>query len=184
MMQRLLLAVTLVACGGSSTHAPSRHPSVAESGNPVGAQAPDAAEEDFSTVVQHNLDSVNGFRAQAGLPPVTLDVRLSQFALAASRELADGGPPHGHLKKHNAEIRAAVGATRLFENQGKRGGASPGIDRTTLLKNHVTQILAWMMGEGPGGPHHDTIMSANLRRIGIGIVVVGNRLTLTNDFAD
>ena len=48
----------------------------------------------------------------------------------------------------------------------------------------VDIMLKLMMDEGPGGGHYDNIMSAKLRRIGVGLVYVNARFYMTNDFSD
>jgi uncharacterized protein YkwD len=40
-----------------------------------------------------------------------------------------------------------------------------------------------MIDEGPGGGHHDNMLNPKFRRVGIGLVIDGNELYLTNDFS-
>jgi hypothetical protein len=59
-----------------------------------------------------------------------------------------------------------------------------GGDAVTNGKKQVALLLKIMMDEGPGGGHHDNILSPKYRRVGIGLVYVGDRFYLTNDFSD
>ena len=57
-------------------------------------------------------------------------------------------------------------------------------DRVADGKKQIDLMLKLMMDEGPGGGHYDNMMNAHYRRIGIGLVYVGGKLYLTNDFSD
>ncbi len=51
-------------------------------------------------------------------------------------------------------------------------------------KKQIDVMLKLMMDEGPGGGHHDNMMNPKFRRVGVGLVDVGGRLYMTNDFSD
>jgi uncharacterized protein YkwD len=133
-------------------------------------------------LVKYNVDRVNQYRAQAGLPPLLYDARLSAFAKVGSQRLASDHSPHANFAE-NAQSQHF--GSRSAENQGDPGGV-PVMDADPW-RNATKQVdimLKLMMDEGPGGGHYDNIMSPKLRRIGVGNVYVGNRFYLTNDFSD
>jgi len=41
-----------------------------------------------------------------------------------------------------------------------------------------------MYDEGPGGGHYENMINPKFKRVGIGLVYVGDKLYLTNDFTD
>jgi hypothetical protein len=47
----------------------------------------------------------------------------------------------------------------------------------------VDAALQSMMDEGPGGGHHDNILSAAWGKVGISVLVQDGKLYLTNDFS-
>ena len=133
-------------------------------------------------LVRYNVERVNQYRAQGGLPPLLYDGRLSTFAITGSQRLSRDHTPHANFAE-NAQSQHF--GSRSAENQGDPGGV-PVMDADPW-RNATKQVdimLKLMMDEGPGGGHYDNIMSPKLRRIGIGNVVAGNRLYMTNDFSD
>ena len=133
-------------------------------------------------LVRYNVDRVNQYRAQGGLPPLLYDARLSAFATVGSQRLARDHTPHANFAE-NAQGQHF--GSRSAENQGDPGGV-PALDADPW-KNATKQVdimLKLMMDEGPGGGHYDNIMNPKMRRIGIGNVYVSNRFYMTNDFSD
>ncbi len=132
--------------------------------------------------VRYNVDRVNAYRARGGLPPLLYDARLSAFASAGSQRLARDHIPHANFAE-NAQAQRF--GSRSAENQGDPSGV-PAMDADPSRSAHkqIDVMLKLMIDEGPGGGHYDNIMNPKLRRIGIGIVYVDNRLYLTNDFSD
>jgi hypothetical protein len=131
--------------------------------------------------VQHNLEALNSYRAANGAPALTLSSTLDSFATTGSQQLAAGGPPHGHFQQ-------AVTDQTLFtsgfchsagENQAPGWPLNTGDENGT-----IDGILQNMMAEGPGGSHHDNIINPELRLVGIGLLVQGGGLYLTNDFSN
>ena len=127
--------------------------------------------------IQHNLNQLNAYRAKAGAQTLQLDPKLNQFAQQGSLELKQNHQPHGHFaRKDIFESGFSGGAA---ENQGDpngwpiRGGLNATIDA----------ILRAMINEGPGGGHHDNMLNPKFRRVGIGLVIDGDKLYLTNDFS-
>lgn len=135
---------------------------------------PDVA---LQAAIQHNLHQLNAYRARAGAQALQLDPTLNAFALQGSLELQRNHIPHGHFQRRNVFESGFTGGAA--ENQGDpngwpiRGGLNTTIDA----------ILQAMIDEGPGGGHHDNMLNPKFRRVGIGLVVDGNELYLTNDFS-
>jgi hypothetical protein len=129
--------------------------------------------------VQHCVSTINSYRSQAGVPPIQLSSTLSMFSQAASEALAAGGAPHQYF------IDASNSGT-LFSS-GFCGGAAenqaPGWQVTGSLNDTIDAVLQAMMAEGPGGGHHDNIVSAGNALVGVGLVVANGSLYFTNDFS-
>ena len=128
---------------------------------------------------EYNLDRLNAYRAKIKAPPLQLDAQLGDFARAGSLQLLNDHLPHGHIKAAN--VWAAGFIARAAENQGDPNGwPLQGI----TVQEAIDQILQAMIDEGPGGGHHDNMLNAEFRRVGIGLIVNDNKLYLTNDFSD
>lgn len=133
-------------------------------------------------LVRYNVERVNHYRAQGGLPPLLYDARLSAFATQGSRRLARDHVPHANFAEH---AQAQKFGSRSAENQGDPGGVPvmhP--DPWTNATKQVDIMLKLMMDEGPGGGHYDNIMNPKMRRLGVGNIHVNNRFYMTNDFSD
>lgn len=134
-------------------------------------------------LVKHNLDRVNGYRAQKGLPALLYDSHISAFATRGSEQLSRDHTPHAHFAA-NAQGARGFGS-RSAENQGDPNGVpSMAPDAFTNGKRQIDIMLKMMMDEGPGGGHYENIVNPRYRRIGIGLVYAGGKLYLTNDFSD
>lgn len=134
-------------------------------------------------LVRYNVERVNAYRAQKGLAALLYDAKVSAFARRGSEQLAHDHAPHAHFA---ANAKGAPGfGSRAAENQGDPGGV-PSLDPDASKngRKQVDIMLKMMMDEGPGGGHYDNMMNAHFRRIGIGLVYVGGRLYMTNDFSD
>jgi len=139
---------------------------------------------DADRFARYNLDRINEYRAREGLVPLVLDAKLSAFALEGSRESKAGGPAHGHIAHASKDEFERAGFTKGFwaENQGWSSRVAP--DATANEEKQIAGLLQGMMNEGPGGGHHDNILSKGARRLGVGIVMdADGGITLTNDFA-
>jgi uncharacterized protein YkwD len=204
----LLVAVVMAACGGSTTRpgtASSSDPEVEEkvvterlpdgtikkttirtTRKVVPAPAPPPRPADSypsDPRVRYNVDRINAYRARAGLAPLLYDAKISAFAHAGSERLAQDHTPHAHFAAH---AQGAPGfGSRSAENQGDPGGV-PALDADPAAngRKQIDIMLKLMMDEGPGGGHYDNMMNPRFRRVGIGLVVVGNKLYMTNDFSD
>ncbi len=133
--------------------------------------------------VRHNVERVNAYRAQKGLEPLLYDAKISAFARAGSERLAKDHVAHAHFA---ANAKGAPGfGSRTAENQGDPNGVpAMDADAVTSGKKQIDVMLKLMMDEGPGGGHHDNMMNPRYRRIGVGLVDVGGKLYMTNDFSD
>jgi len=131
----------------------------------------------ISEAVQHNLKGLNAYRAKVGAPALKLDTKLNEFALEASKVLLKNHKAHHHFSTANTWASGFTGGAA--ENQGDPNGWT----LRGSLNITVDDILKAMFDEGLGGGHHDNMMNPDFRRVGIGLVVVDNKLYLTNDFS-
>lgn len=134
-------------------------------------------------LVRYNVEQVNAYRAQKNLPALLYDAKISAFARRGSEQLGRDHSPHAHFA---ANAKGAPGfGSRAAENQGDPSGV-PVLDPDASKngKKQIDIMLKLMMDEGPGGGHYDNMMNPRFRRIGIGLVYVGDRLYLTNDLSD
>lgn len=151
---------------------PVNQPPVASPSQPL-----PSVDKNIEAAVLYNFQRLNAHRARAGAPALLLDPGISDFARQGSLELKQNHQAHGHFR--NADVWASGFAGGAAENQGDpngwpiRGGLNATIDA----------ILQAMINEGPGGGHHDNMLNPKFRRVGIGLVVDGNKLYLTNDFS-
>ncbi len=134
-------------------------------------------------LVRYNVERVNAYRAQKGLPPLLYDATISAFALRGSQQYAKDHTPHAHFAA-NAQGAAGFGS-KAAENQGDPSGVpAMDADPTRSGQKQIDTMMKLMMDEGPGGGHYDNMMNPRFRRIGIGLFYAGGKLYLTNDFSD
>ena len=134
-------------------------------------------------IARYNVERVNAYRAQHGRAPLLYDAAISAFARQGSERLAKDHTPHANFAAH---AQGAPGfGSRSAENQGDPSGV-PAMDADPARNSQkqVDIMLKLMMDEGPGGGHYENMLNARFRRIGIGIVYVGARMYMTNDFSD
>lgn len=133
--------------------------------------------------VRYNVERVNAYRAEKGLPALLFDAKISAFAHAGSDQLSHDHSPHAHFA---ANIKGAAGfGSRSAENQGDPSGVPPlDANASTSGRKQIDVMLKLMMDEGPGGGHYENMMSTRYRRIGVGLVYAGGKLYMTNDFSD
>jgi uncharacterized protein YkwD len=132
---------------------------------------------------------INGSRTQAGLKSYVLDATLSAFALAGSQELSMDHMPHQHFMNASANgtlfTPASGFRSSAGENQGDPNGwGQASTDPTTNELTQIDQIMAAMFAEGPSGGHYQNMMSTTFTRVGVGLLEVGGKLYLTNDFSN
>lgn len=134
-------------------------------------------------LVRYNVERVNAYRAQKGLPPLLYDATISAFALRGSQQYAKDHTPHAHFAA-NAQGAPGFGS-KAAENQGDPSGVpAMDADPTRSGQKQIDTMMKLMMDEGPGGGHYDNMMNPRFRRIGIGLFYAGGKLYLTNDFSD
>jgi len=133
--------------------------------------------------VQYNVERINEYRARAHLPPLLYDAQIAAFARTGSARLSRDHVPHANFVENG---RGAPGfSSRLGENQGDPNGVpAMSTDPVENWRLQIDFMLKLMMDEGRGGGHHDNIMNSRFRRVGVGLVHVGGRLYMTNDFSD
>jgi uncharacterized protein YkwD len=142
-----------------------------------GAHSSSSGDGGVDPAVQHNLDQLNYYRAQAGVAPLQLSTQLDQFATAGDQALAAGGQAHAHF--HAAGQDGSLWTSGFCHNAGENQAPGwPVSDENAT----VDAILKSMMDEGPGGGHHDNIVNPQFRLVGIGLIDQGG-LYLTNDFS-
>lgn len=144
-------------------------------------------------LVQYNVDRINDYRKKHGRAAVVYDAKISAFASNGSKQLAVDHKSHAHF---NAKIKGALSdpdamkgksgfGSRGAENQGDWDGIprlAP--DKLENGKQQIDITLKLMMDEGPGGGHYENMLNPKFKRVGIGLVYVGDRLYMTNDFSD
>ena len=140
----------------------------------------------METLIAYNIAGINSYRAKKGLPPVVEDKKLDEYALAGSTQLSVDHKPHAHIEH---DVKAGTIGSFGFsgggaENQGDPSGIfSFSDDMLSNGKQQIDWALATMYKEGPGGGHYDNMMNGAFRRVGIGLLFVGSRLYMTNDFS-
>ena len=143
----------------------------------------------FSTFQRHNLAVINAYRARKGLVPLKLSASLSTFAHAGSVELSHDHKPHAHFVAAGASLFNKGFKLSAGKNQGDPHGW-PVLVQNDPARNRNAQIddiQKVMFAEGPGAGHahghYMNIMNPKFRRVGVGLVDVGGKLYLTNDFS-
>jgi uncharacterized protein YkwD len=119
------------------------------------------------------LGYVNGVRKLNSVGSLVRDEPLDAFAQAGSDELAQDHRPNQHMAQHAQEVHGTSA-----EIQGPPDGVRPG-----PLQDRLAELLLGWMGEGLGGMHHDALLRADWRKIGVGIVSRAGRMYFTVDFS-
>jgi uncharacterized protein YkwD len=161
------------------------------SGGTSGSSGTSGGTSPFDQFQQHNLAVINQYRATKNLMPVTLDKQLCTFALAGSQELAMDHTPHQHfISASNAGTIWSSGFSMgAAENQGDPNGwYKMSNDPTTNEMMQIDSIQLAMFNEGPGTGeahgHYMNMMNPAQKRVGVGLLMVGTSLYLTNDFSE
>ncbi|MGH7440899.1 MAG: CAP domain-containing protein [Polyangiaceae bacterium] len=138
------------------------------------ARPPDVPDHEMTAEEAHEyvLGYVNGIRKLSHLPALVRDPALDAFALAGSMELAQDHRQNQHIIDRHQEF-----AGRSSEIQGSPEGLTPG-----PLEDQIGATLVRWVAEGPGGMHHDAIVSPTWRKLGAGLVSVEGRAYFTVDF--
>ena len=131
---------------------------------PASAQQFDVAGE------KHLVELINQARAGEGLPPLAVDERLTQAAQKHTALMAkDDKPSHQLGEEPPLQVRVAnegLRSDRQAENVG--------------LEMDVAGAHAMLMGSAP---HRANILSPDYNAVGVGVMQVGEKLYVTEDFA-
>jgi len=144
-------------------------------------------------LVKYNVDAINVYRKKHGGPMLKYDAKISIFAAAASKQLSSDHKAHAYFNAHiktslsdpDAQKGKSGFGSRGAENQGDWDGV-PRMDPNNLAngKKQIDVMMKLMYDEGPGGGHYENMINPKFKRVGIGLVYVGDKLYLTNDFTD
>jgi uncharacterized protein YkwD len=131
---------------------------------PPPTPAPAAAAIDPNQAATEFFDDTNAARADAGLPRLTWRADAATLAVAHSVEMAQQGSIwHGNFV--TAATLHSLGASALGEN--------------VAMGQAVAQIHDAFMNS----PHHrDNILDSAFNQVGIGVIVSGDTLFVTEDF--
>jgi uncharacterized protein YkwD len=145
----------------------------------------------FDQFEEHNLATVNMYRAMKSLQPVTLDLTLCTFALKGSLELSMDHTPHQHFitAGNDGSLWNSGFMSGAAENQGDPNGwYKMNNDPTQNELLQIDDIQLQMFNEGPGTGeahgHYMNMMNPAMKRLGVGLLMVGTSLYLTNDFSE
>jgi hypothetical protein len=174
----VVLVIMLSACGGSQV---AHVPPPSADARPVAASLPPVSDQ-LDACRQHNLEVLNGYRAQAGVSPLALDANLTAFAQAGSKQYARDQVPHAHMKENG---RAMFRGRYRHENQGPKVGVPlDGANLVESCKERITVLTARFMEKGPGEGHHDAVVDPRHHLLGVGLYVENNLMWITNDFLE
>ena len=139
------------------------------------AEAAPVARPAASSSVQAMLRLINADRAGAKLPPLRLGRRLASTAEAHSLDMARRdyfahNTPNG-VSPYDRMDRAGIQFREAGENLGYASGAS--------LPRMLSLIENAMMHSPE---HRDNLLRTTFSRVGIGIVVTGDTVYVTEDF--
>jgi uncharacterized protein YkwD len=169
---------TAIPATATPTPAPTRPKPTPTSTTPAATGA--------SAAAQAVLDQVNARRSAAGLRPYTM---ASGLVASAHKHtlLMIGGCGLQHQCPGEAGLGARISAegvrwNAIAENIGLRGWFANNAAAITGAGKQVDQDF---FNEGPGGGHHDALMSATYTRIGIDVLRDKDGLVyVTEDFAN
>lgn len=122
----------------------------------------------------YNLKRLNEIRDEYDLPPLVMDECLNKIAELANDERIETDELHGMFSRE-CLMQESCECDWAQENQGDAYGMGS-------WQEEMDVVLEMMMDEGPGGGHHDNIVSTEWTRVGIGIRIFQDVLYFTNDF--
>ncbi|MDB5215626.1 MAG: hypothetical protein JWO86_3553 [Myxococcaceae bacterium] len=138
-----------------------------------------------------NLADINQYRATKNLAPLVLSKTLSTFAMSGTQMLIMDHTPHHHFINagNDGSLWNSGFQGGAAENQGDPNGwnklANDPVQNELL---QIDSIQKAMFDEGPGTGephgHYMNMMNPAYHTVGIGLVMVGTSLYLTNDFSD
>lgn len=154
------MAMSVIGCGGSGSNGGS----AASTSDPH---------------VQHNLATLNMYRAQNGVAALTLSDQLMTFSGNAVAAYESSNSAHAYFGAQGSKLWTEGFCSGAGENQAPNWPTNGDEDAT------IDAILAAMMAEGPGGGHHDNIVNKDFAELGVGLIVTSsNGLWFSNDFSN
>ncbi len=173
--------------GTSGTPADAGTPDSSSGGTSGSSGTPSA----FDAFQQKNLVLINQYRATKNLAPLVLDAKISTFALAGSKMLAQDHQAHHHFvnASNDGSLWTSGFQGGAAENQGDPNGwYKMSNDPVTNEMMQIASIQKAMFDEGPGTGtahgHYMNMMNPKFHRVGVGLFMVGTSLYLTNDFSN
>jgi uncharacterized protein YkwD len=136
-------------------------------GRPPHVRRPTAAEIDLCVA------ETNRYRAQAHKPPLAHSAALDAFAQAGAEMDYKNKSPHGHFNS----TTYPEPFSGLAENELPWWHLDPQGGVELVLRSG----LASMWAEGPGGGHYENLVGP-FTEMGCGIYIVGDEITVTQDF--
>lgn len=182
-MRRVVLALAMCMLPACGLLSPQGSGGGGSGGGGAGGSGGGGGSTNADAHQQHNLATLNLYRAQAGVAPLVLDDQLSAFSTTAAMELEATGMAHGYFMQQagSGALWGQGFCSTAAENQAPAWPLSSfGGDEDAT----IDAILKAMMDEGPGGGHHDTILAASSTRVGVGLVLdAQQQLWFSNDFS-
>ena len=152
-----------------------QYPCVSVSGVPSPADPPRAADPEMNSEEARSyvLDYINAVRRIHGAGALVRDPSVDAAAQAESDQAA---------QDHRTDQPATDQPGPADATHAKLQ-TSPEAPPQRLLQDRLASILLQWMDERPEGPHRATLMRADWRKIGVGIVTRDGRTHFTVDFA-
>jgi uncharacterized protein YkwD len=145
----------------------------------------------FDPFQLRNLADINTYRKTKNLAPLTLSKTLGTFALTGTQMLIMDHTPHHHfiMAGNDGSLWNAGFQGGAAENQGDPNGWNKLANdpvQNELLQIDAIQKAMFDEGPGAGEPHghYTNMMNPAYHTVGVGLVMVGSSLYLTNDFSD
>jgi hypothetical protein len=117
------------------------------------------------------VDETNRYREMHDLPALARDGALEDYAAVGAEIDHESGEPHKHFLDTNG------GGLASAENEIPRWPVS----QFGSVENVIREGIEMMYDEGPGGAHHDAIVG-DYQRLGCGIWLAGDLVTVVQDF--
>jgi len=138
---------------------------------PVALLAASSVAQQFDSAGEKRLvELINQERAREGIPPLAVDERLTQAARKHTQLMVIHDKPSHQLgEEQPLQVRVAdegLRSDRQAENVG--------------LEMDVAGGHAMLMNSPP---HRANILSPNYNAVGIGVILIGDKLYITEDFA-
>jgi hypothetical protein len=159
-----VVLLVLLACGDDPSAL--RNGTGYDSAGTASGTSGGAAEAASSGASPNELcfDTINRYRASAGLPPYARWSAIESCADGEAKSDASTGSAHGAF--------ASCGEVAQTECPGTPGGPAQAIPA----------CLGAMIAAGPGEPHHDAILSTSYTKVACGVATVSGTTWTVQDF--